>query len=416
MPVIGGGVAQGGSLTISSGSAPLPPSQVTSITKDAGATVSFTASPTMGITAYTVTPYVGASAQSPTTVPVASLTSLTTSAGTTALQAAVSGLTNGTAYTFTVKAVGPTGTSTESAASGANTPQVGLVFADEFNGTVLDPEWWVYSRCGYLAQSETEWYLPAQCVLDGAGNLSLTGLYAASNGYPGGFTGTSYPSNGGGSVTQKWLSGACQNNVRNFAPSVNTNSLTIETRFKICSAVGLPYSTKGMWPGLVWCAGTDWQTPWKTDPLQTLNNSGKWEVDIAEMGSNGQTSNPNGGSTTTFLYNISSGTYIPTAPNGVNLGFDASADFHVYSVKWKGTTAQANRAVTWYTDSPYVAGVGPSGGVTLGSVTNNAEIAAHTSSIFLNVYLQILNTANSDPGIGAQTCLVDYIRIYDQAI
>jgi len=399
------------------GTPPGAPTSVTAIKKDSGATVSFYApasSGSSGIVSYTVTPYVAGVGQTPTTVPVGSLTSLSTgpgAPGATALQAAVTGLTNGTAYTFTVKASNSTNTGPESSQSGANTPRSKLVFADEFNGSVLDPEWWVYSRCGFIAQSETEWYLPSHCVLDGSGNLSLSATFSP-------VTGPSYPSDGNATRTQHWTSGACQNNSRSFAPSADGNTLTIETRFQICSAVGTPYSTKGMWPGLVWCEGTDFQTAWKTDPAQpSWNNSGKWEIDIAEIGSNGQSSGPAGGSDTSFLYNISAGAFTPSGGTGEALGFDASAGFHVYSVTWKGTSSITTRAVNWYTDSPYVAGTGPSGGTHRpNNITSDNQIAVHTSPVFLNLYLQVLNTATSDPGIGTQTCLIDYVRIYDEAI
>ena len=58
------------------GQPPGAPTAVTSITKDAGATVSFLAPASSGdsaITSYTVTPYIGGSAQTPATVAVASL-------------------------------------------------------------------------------------------------------------------------------------------------------------------------------------------------------------------------------------------------------------------------------------------------------------------------------------------------------
>ena len=59
------------------GNAPSAPLNVTSITKDAGATVSFYAPASSGsgaITDYIVTPYIGATAQSTTTVAVGSTT------------------------------------------------------------------------------------------------------------------------------------------------------------------------------------------------------------------------------------------------------------------------------------------------------------------------------------------------------
>jgi hypothetical protein len=65
------------------------------------------------ITSYTVTPYVGTSAKTPTTV-----------TGTPpASTATITGLTNGTTYTFTVSATNSVGTGPASAASNAVTPQ-----------------------------------------------------------------------------------------------------------------------------------------------------------------------------------------------------------------------------------------------------------------------------------------------------
>ncbi|MGP0050583.1 MAG: DUF4082 domain-containing protein, partial [Solirubrobacteraceae bacterium] len=73
------------------------------------------------ITGYTITPYVGSTAQTPVSVSNGSATS-----------AAVTGLTDGTAYTFTVTATNAIGTSPASTASPAVTPQ-DTIF--DFSGT-----------------------------------------------------------------------------------------------------------------------------------------------------------------------------------------------------------------------------------------------------------------------------------------
>ncbi|HEV7750722.1 MAG TPA: DUF4082 domain-containing protein [Baekduia sp.] len=97
--------------------APIPPAgQATSVTATAGhgtATVSWTA-PTSGGTpsAYVITPYAGATAQTATTI----------SGTPPATTATVTGLTPGTSYTFKVTATNPTGSGPESAASNAVTP------------------------------------------------------------------------------------------------------------------------------------------------------------------------------------------------------------------------------------------------------------------------------------------------------
>ena len=94
--------------------APATPSAPTASAGDGQATVSWTAPDNGGstITKYTVTPYVGSTAQTPKDVTGSPAPTSTT----------ISGLTNGTAYTFKVSATNAVGTSAQSAASNAVTP------------------------------------------------------------------------------------------------------------------------------------------------------------------------------------------------------------------------------------------------------------------------------------------------------
>ena len=365
------------------GAVPSAPSNVTSITKDAGAPVSFLAPASSGssaITSWTVTPYIAGTAQSPTTVSAGSAGSITGSNGNTYVQVSVTGLTNSTAYTFSAHAVNSTGAGAESAQSGANTPLSGLVFGDDFGGASggpVDPEWYIYSRCGYIAQSEIEWYLPSQVSLDGSSNLLLTATKTAHSG-------PSYPSDGNTVRNQSWLSGACQSNTKTWAPA-SGNTMTFEAKQQICAGV-----SGGMWPGLFWLAGSDFLTAWKTDPNQpSWNTTGKAEIDIAEWNP------PSSGGTTNYGNNCyTSGT--SPSPSGftnlVSTATDFSAAMHVFTCRWKPGVS-----VTWLTDGTQ-------------TNTETSAVPASGAAFMLLLYLQIL----AGSATAAQSCVIDYVRVFDQ--
>jgi hypothetical protein len=97
--------------------APSAPTGVSAQGDSKSAVVHWTAPSSNGgspITGYTVTPYIGSTAQTPMSV------------GAAATSARVTGLTNGTSYTFKVKASNAIGSGVESAASGAVTPRASI--------------------------------------------------------------------------------------------------------------------------------------------------------------------------------------------------------------------------------------------------------------------------------------------------
>jgi hypothetical protein len=105
--------AASNAVTPTAPSAPGAPTAVSAQPASASARVTWTAPADGGsaITGYTVTPYIGSTAQTPFV------------AGTSATSATVPGLTNGTAYRFTVKATNAVGTGSESTNSDDVTPR-----------------------------------------------------------------------------------------------------------------------------------------------------------------------------------------------------------------------------------------------------------------------------------------------------
>jgi hypothetical protein len=359
------------------GGAPQAPTAVTSITADASATISFRAPSDVGsgaVTHWVVTPYIGATAQATTTTAVASAGSITGSDGNTYVQVPATGLTNGSAHTFTVKARNAYGDSAESTASGANTPLSGLVFGDDFNGPAggpIDPEWWVYNnRCGYLNQNEVQGYAADHCVLDGSGKLKLTAEHVSIScpRYP---SDPSYP----GTIIQPWTSGACQSNTKVWTPTAG-NTMTFEVSQQVNADAG-----SGYWPGLFWLAGQAYLTAWKTDPQQlSTDTTTHAEIDVAEWFGTGSPDS---------YGNVSwAGTNEQHSVTGTGL----STAQHVYKVAWK----------------PGISVVFSRDGSQTYSATSQKP--ASGASFMLLLYLQMLAGGPTT----TESCLIDYVRVYDQ--
>ena len=126
--------AASAAVTPAGASAPGAPTGVQGTPADGAVSLSWTAPASDGgsaITGYRITPYIGGSAQTPVLT------------GSSATSRTVSGLTNGTAYTFTVAAINSVGTGPDSAASAAVTPAAAVsryssvVFSDGFESGSL---------------------------------------------------------------------------------------------------------------------------------------------------------------------------------------------------------------------------------------------------------------------------------------
>ncbi len=126
---LGTGPASAASNPVTPGPVPTAPTAVTAATAGSGsASVSWTAPSNSGgsaISSYTVTPFAGTTAGTPVAV----------SGSPPATTATVTGLTNGTAYTFSVTATNSVGTGTASAASNIVTPEASITCPCNIFGT-----------------------------------------------------------------------------------------------------------------------------------------------------------------------------------------------------------------------------------------------------------------------------------------
>lgn len=339
------------------GASPLAPSNVTSITVDAGATVSWV-NPGSGPAAahYVVTPYIAGAAQATTTVSAP------------ATSAAVTGLANATSYTFTVKATNSSGSSAESPASGANTPRVNLIFGDEFNGTVIDPAWQLASRDGDQSNSEQQYYVPARVSLDGSSNLVLH-AQSGSVTLPG-YAGASPPFYAGSNVTRSYTSGM-----------VTWRSFSF-TYGKVQVSAKAPQGAQ-LWPA-IWMMGSNCQntTPYDPDNVGTCawSSAGSEECDIMEIQEGA------GASISTYNANYFSTSSMGGPTHAVSA---ASTTYHTYEADWSAGS------VSWLLD---------------GSSWTSFSTSIESGPMFL-----IMNTAiqpGGTPSFTQPDLIVDWVRVF----
>ena len=230
----------------------------------------------------------------------------------------------------------------------------------------------MYNRCGYLAQTEIEYYLPDQCVLDGAGNLLLiaeTHLLHRPV-VRGRGRRERHPA-----VAQ---SGACQSNTQTYAPAAG-NTMTFETRLQI-----LPDIAGGMWPGLLWLKGQDELSAWKTNPAQ-----------------GGVEHHRPGGDRHRGVQPVAARRHELPQQHvrqpalghvAINTATDFSAALHVFTCRWKPGG---------------VRDISPGRGA---DHAGDIELPASGCHFFLLLYLQIL----AGSATATEQCAIDYVRVYDQ--
>ena len=334
--------------------APSVPLQVTSAAFDSGAVVYWNHPGDHGVTGFTVTGTPGGTA----------------TVGGGVRQATVSGLTNSTAYTFTVHATNSHGSSAESAASGANTPLANLIFGDDFNGpagpgiTGLSPCWQILTRNGDQTNSESQWYRPSQVALDGAGNVTITAVASSitASQYQDSTPGANPPYSGGANLTLAHQSGAIQwawpgamatgsgsaQAVSQFTqPGFNFTYGKVQVRAIVPQIAGT--FPAGGWPA-IWMMGANCA---QTNPYDANNvgacswpNAGSEEIDVAQWPGAG-VSLPNA----VYIYgagNNGSPNY-PTAPTTPFTAYNTyETDWSAGLVGW-ALNGSAMASINWTT-------------------------------------------------------------------
>ncbi|HEY1343761.1 MAG TPA: DUF4082 domain-containing protein [Streptosporangiaceae bacterium] len=299
-----------------------PPGQVGNVSATAGyasASVTWSA-PASGdpVTTYTVTPYIGSAAQTPTTV-------TGNPAPTSVL---VSGLTNGTTYTFTVTAANPAGTGPESAQSNTVTPSASIAHVDN-GGFENGLTGWTTGGANTPTASSTQFH--------SGGSSALLG------------------------TVQPAIAAAGDSSVAQTVAIPSSGATTLKFWYR-------PTSTDDL------CSGSNCVYDWQE--AQIRSTSGQTLASVFKSDSNSQTwtqvsfdMTPYAGQNVVLWFNVHqdlsnppddtwmylddvslSQPSVPTAPTGVT----ATAGNGSATVNWTAPSSDGGSAITKYTVTPFI--------------------------------------------------------------
>jgi hypothetical protein len=328
-----------------------PPGQVPNVSGSAGyasANVTWSA-PTSGdpVTKYTITPYIGSTAQTPTTV----------TGNPAPTSAVVSGLTNGTTYTFTVTAANPAGTSPESGQSNTVTPSASIAHVNN-GGFENGLTGWTASGVDPPTASTTQFH-------SGTGSARLgTPLNAGVE------------PNGNSTLTQTVA-----------VPSSGKTTLSFwywpGTKDDICSGSSCTY---------------DWEE------AQVQSTAGATLASIFKSNSNSQTwtqvnfdMTPYAGQNVVLYFNVHDDGSVPPDPSlmylddvsltqpsvpGAPTGVTATAGNGSAQVSWTAPSSNGGSAITSYTVTPFIGSTAQTPVTVSGTSTTVTGLTNGTSYTF----------------------------------
>jgi Domain of unknown function (DUF4082)/Fibronectin type III domain/Bacterial Ig domain len=266
------------------------------------------------ITGYTVTPYIGASAQSAVNV------------GASATSAAVTGLKNGTSYTFKVAAVNAVGTGEQSLATNAATPQ----------DTIFDF---------------------ATPTLPDAGDPSSVELgvkfTASSEGWVTGIRFYKASTNTGTHVGSLWSSSGTLLASATFTNEAESGWQQVTFSERVAIKAGTTYVAGYFAPnGHYSATGAGFGAAVTNGPLQALANASSANGVYAYSSSS--TFPSNSYNATNYYVDVLFEPVPPTGPPGPPTGVYAAVAASQAQVSWKAPTNEGGGPITGYTVTPYI--------------------------------------------------------------
>ncbi|HLQ15029.1 MAG TPA: fibronectin type III domain-containing protein [Candidatus Eisenbacteria bacterium] len=381
----GTGAASGASAAVTPATVPGAPTGVSAIPGNQQATVSWTAPASNGgsaITGYVVTPYIGATAQTATTFNTPSTAQI------------VTGLTNGTGYTFVVAAINAAGTGPASAPSATVTP-----------ATVPSAPTGV-TATGGNAQATVSWTAPTS-----NGGATLTGYTVTP--YVGTTAGT--PVNGSATTTSTTVTGLTNGTTYTFqvaatnsvgtGPAGTSNSVTLTgppgapTGVTATPANGqatvswtAPASSGGSaitgyvvtpYVGTTAQTGTTFNSTATTQIVTGLTNGTAYTFTVAAVNAVG-----------TSPASAPSNSVTPAAPPGAPTNVTATGGNGQATVSWTASASNGGSAITSYTVTSSPGGLSAT---TPNGATTTATVGGLSNGIAYTFTVTAANSAGTSP-------------------